>query len=142
MWIPECTHNRPLDLMELRSFAMLPQELCCYMIHELHTILSDKLFMPSFFLSLSNREAARFAVNEAFLICSNARVSCLRCHMRTETTYRILVNLLHHTLSLYSLLSRDLVKTDGRVENFPLIMLNQNRLRLFFALNRIDSIDC
>ncbi len=28
-------------------------------------------------------------MNEAFLICSNARVSCLRGHMRTETTYRI-----------------------------------------------------
>ncbi len=142
LWIPECTHNRPLDLMELRTFVMLPQELCCDMIHELQTNRSEKLFMPSSFLSLSNREAARFAVNEAFLICSNARVSCVRCHMRTETTYRVLVNLLHNTLSLYSLLSRDPVKTDGRVEIFPMNILNQNRLRLFFVLNHKDSIEC
>ena len=130
LWIPECTHNSPLDLMALRSFAMLTQELCCDMIHELHTNRSDKLFMPSFFLSLSNREAARFAVNEAFLICSNARVSCLRGHMRTTTTCRIL----HHTLSLYYLLSRDPVKTDGRVEFFPMNILNQNRLKIFSCI--------
>ena len=126
-FIPECTHNRPLDLMELRTFAMLPQELCCDMIHELHTNRLEKLSMPSSFVSLSNREAARFSMNEAFLICSNARVSCLRGHMQTETTYRILVNLLHHTLSLYYLLSRDPVKTDGRVDIFPMNILNQNR---------------
>ena len=121
---------------------MLPQELCCDMIHELHTNRLEKLSMPSSFVSLSNREAARFSMNEAFLICSNARVSCLRGHMRTETTYRILVNLLHHTLSLYYLLSRDPVKTDGRIDIFAMNTLNQNRLRLFFVLNRVDSINC
>ncbi len=131
-----------IDLMELRTFVTLPQELCCDLIHELHTNRLEKLSMPSSFVSLSNREAARFSMNEAFLISSNARVSCLRGHMRTETTNRILVNLLHHTLSLYYFLSRDPVKTDGRVDLFPMNILNQNRLRLFFALNRVDSIQC
>jgi hypothetical protein len=63
--------------------------------------------MPSSFVSLSNLEAARFALNAAFLICSNARASCLRGHMRTENAYTILVNVLNHfSLALLSTVKR------------------------------------